>query len=65
MLVYFKKMGVCTKVPKEEATGRKGLTTGWIDTNKGDSTRRDYRSRLVGREVKQDDRLELYSATPL
>ena len=35
-----------------------------MDTNKGDTSRPNYRSRLVGREVKYDKRLDLFSATP-
>ena len=30
----------------------------------GDSTNKDYRSRVVGREIKLDDRLDLFAATP-
>ena len=40
------------------------MTTRWIDTNKGDSDRPDYRSRLVGREIKNDSRLDLFAPTP-
>ena len=36
----------------------------WVDTKKGDSSRPNCRSRLVGREVKYDKRLDLFSETP-
>ena len=63
---FFKKMGVYRKVPRGEAKrlGCKVITTKWLDTNKGDEHTPNYRSRLVGREVKHDKRLDLFSATP-
>ena len=61
---FFKKHGVYKKVSRE--SWMKPITTRWIDTNKGDHQTRDYRARLVGRELKamtgkQDD---LFAATP-
>merc|ERR1712086_908052 len=44
--------------------GAKVITTKWLDTNKGDADSPNYRSRLVGREVKYDKRLDMFSATP-
>ena len=44
--------------------GCKVITTNCVDTNKGDTSRPNYRSRLVGREVKYDKRLDLFSAAP-
>ena len=63
---YFRKMGVYKKVSREEAQrlGAKVITTKWLDTNKGDDTAPSYRSRLVGREIKNDNRLDLFAATP-
>ena len=61
---YFKKMKVYTKVPRSEAKGHKIISTKWLDTNKGDTDRPNYRSRLVGREIKRDKRLDLFAATP-
>ena len=51
---------------RKEATegGYKIISTKWIDTNKGDDERPNYRSRLVGREIKRDKRLNLFAATP-
>ena len=62
----FKKMGVYKKVPRDVAKkmGCKVITTKWVHTNKGDTSRPNYRSRLVGREVKYDKILDLFSATP-
>merc|ERR1712039_988538 len=59
-------MGVYEKVPREEAQRNncKTISTRWLDTNKGDSTVPNYRSRLVGREIKRDKRLDLFAATP-
>ena len=37
----------CLKV-----TGRKPIRTGWSDSNKGDITKPNYRSRLVAKECK-------------
>ena len=61
----FEKMGVYKKVPRDVAKkmGCKVITTKWVDTNKGDTSRPNYRSRLIGREVKYDKRLDLFSAT--
>ena len=63
---YFKKMGVYKKVKREESQrlGVKVITTKWLDTNKGDEANPNYRSRLVGREIKNDNRLDLFAATP-
>ena len=63
---FFKKMKVYTKVPRAEAIreGHNVITTKWIDVNKGDEKTPNYRSRLVGRELKLDNRLDLFAATP-
>ena len=63
-LSTFKKNKVYTKGSRAEAKGHKVISTKWIDTNKGDSKRPNYRSRLVGREIKKDKRLDLFAATP-
>ena len=44
--------------------GTKIISTKWLDTNKGDELHPDLRSRLVGRELKMDARVDLFSATP-
>ena len=56
---FFKKMGVYKKVPRDVA---KKMGCKVITTNKGDTSRPNHRSRLVGREVKYDKRLDLFSA---
>ena len=63
---FFRKMGVYTKVPRNEArvNGCRVITTRWLDVNKGDDTNPNIRSRLVGREQKLDNRLDLFAATP-
>ena len=45
-------MGVYKRVPRDVAKkmGCKVITTKWVDTNKGDTSRPNYRSRLVGRD---------------
>ena len=63
---FFRRMGVYTKVVKSEPTrpGAKIIDTKWIDIGKGDSNSPDYRARLAGREIKTDQRPELFVATP-
>ena len=63
---FFRDMQVYTKVPRSEAyvNGSKVITTKWLDINKGDEKEPNYRSRLVGRELKLDNRLDLFAATP-
>ena len=64
---YFRKMQVYVKVPKDECwqkTGKAPIKTRWIDINKGDERIRNYRSRLVGKEIKKDNRKDLFAATP-
>ena len=61
---FFKKMGVYSKVHKSEVKKSKEgkiITTRWIDTDKGQGA---YRSRMVGREIKNDKRQDLFSPTP-
>lgn len=59
-------MGVYRKAPRAKAVemGCKPITTKWLDANKGDEKVPNYRSRLVGREIKKDARLDLFAATP-
>ena len=62
---YYRSIGVCSKVPRTEAltNGCKVISTRWIDINKGDDKKPNYRSR-VGKEIKKDKRLDLFAATP-
>ena len=63
---FFRDMKVYEKVPRWHAArdGCKVITTRWLDVNKGDRKNPNYRSRLVGREIKTDSRLDLFAATP-
>ncbi len=63
---FFRKMKVYEKVPRWHAQRDKCkvITTKWIDVNKGDDAAPNYRARLVGRELKLDNRLDLFAATP-
>ena len=45
-------------------TKRKPIGVRWVDVNKGTAENPNYRSRLVAKEVKTDDKLEYFSATP-
>ena len=61
---FFRKMKVYEKVLRSKAAGHKVITTRWLDVDKGDEQRPNYRARLVGRELKTDNRLDLFAATP-
>ena len=62
---FFKSMGVYRKIPRTQVPrGQRIITTKWVDTNKGTATDPEYRSRLVGREIKTDERPNLFVATP-
>ena len=63
----YKKHEVYEKVPIEECwreTGRAPIGVKWVDTNKGDKERPEYRCRLVAKEIKKDKREDLFAATP-
>ena len=59
----FADMGVYTRVDRSSIRG-KIIKTRWIDVNKGDSVRTNYRSRLVGKEFKTYADDSLYASTP-
>ena len=66
-MVYFREMGVYGKVPLAECrakTGKNPPAVRWVDVNKGDKEKPNYRSRLVAKEFRTDARLDLYAATP-
>ena len=55
------------KVPVEECwrvTGKGPIGTRWIDVNKGDQENQELRSRLVAKEIKRDNRDDMFAATP-
>jgi hypothetical protein len=64
---FFERMGVYARVLKSEAkkSGVGKLIQGrWLDINKGDESRPDYRSRFVGKELDTSVDPELFAATP-
>ena len=65
-LVFFSNMHVYDKVPRQQQrdSGGKIIGTRWVDTNKGDKSVPDYRSRLVGQEFATHKDDSLYAATP-
>ena len=68
-LEYFTSKGVWCKRPRREAfarTGRKPVTVRWVDINKGDDIAPRYRSRLVARQLKCQDKSgeSFFSPTP-
>ena len=63
----YKKHEVYEKLPIEECwkeTGKAPIGVKWVDTNKGDKERPEYRCRLVAKEIKKDKREDLFAATP-
>ncbi len=36
----------------------------WLDTNKGDTEKPEYRFRLVAKKIKKDKREDLFAAPP-
>eukprot|EP00969_Alexandrium_andersonii_P351589 15435780-Alexandrium_andersonii.AAC.1 len=63
----FKRHGVYEKVPIEECrrkTGKAPIQVRWIDISKGDEEHPEYRSRLVAKEIKGDQRDDLFAVTP-
>ena len=64
---YYRKMGVYIKVPIAECiakTGQRPIGVRWVDTDKGDRDRPNYRSRLVAKQYRQERDDDLYAATP-
>ena len=71
---YLHKQEVYLPVPIEqcfEETGKPPIKTRWLDTNKGDPSHPDFRSRLVVKDIKAAKRPEdqlpanlLFSSTP-
>ena len=58
---------VYEKVPTAEChqkTGKAPIRVKWMDINKGDEINKEYRSRLVAKEIKRDKREDLFASTP-
>ena len=54
-LQFFRDKRVIEKVPKgtaRQTTGRDPIPVRWVDTNKGDDERPQFRSRLVAKQVR-------------
>ena len=63
----FSKCEVYDKVSEDECwkeTGKGPIGTRWVDINKGDDSKLEYRSRLVAQEIKKDKSKDLFAATP-
>lgn len=61
------KHSLYTKVPRQECrreTGNEPTGTRWVDTNQGDSTHPEYRSRRVPQEINDYTREDMFAATP-
>ncbi len=55
-----RKHKVYSKVPVQqclEETGQMPIGTRWVDINKGDDVNWEYRSRLVAKDIKVNERL--------
>ena len=66
-IAYFRARQVYEKVATQECwdvTGKAPIATRWVDINKGDEANPNYRSRLVAKEFKTNDRPDLFAATP-
>ena len=62
---YVHEMKLYHKVLRSERikAGCRPITTRWIDVNQGDTENKNYRSRLVAREIKKNNRPDLFAST--
>jgi hypothetical protein len=65
-MTYVKKRNVYkyASIAHAKSLGQTIIGTRWIDTNKGDATTENYRSRLVAQEFKNKAISALFAATP-
>ena len=65
-LEYIREKGVWKKIRRQEAKARgiKVIGTRWIDINKGDDERPNYRSRFVAKEYNGGEESSLFDSTP-
>jgi hypothetical protein len=65
-MTFVKKRNVYkyASISHAKSLGQSIIGTRWIDTNKGDSTIENYRSRLVAQEFKNKAIAALFAATP-
>ena len=60
---FFNDMGVYDRVPRSQLRG-KLIKTRWIDIHKGERLRPNYRSSVVGKELKTYADDSLYASDP-
>ena len=61
-----RRMKVWVKVDREQClreTGRPPIKLRWVDINKGDENKPNHRSRIVAKEIKTNNRPDLFAAT--
>ena len=66
-MTHVRRYGVYEKVPLRvcmERTGKKPIRVKWVDINKGDDTRPDYRARLVAMEIRKSWQAAAFAGTP-
>ena len=65
-IAYAEKKPVCEKIPRRLAKERgwEIVRSRWIDINKGDDKKPNYRSRMVGKEFNDSELEGLVAATP-
>ena len=64
---YFRNKNVYSKKPRAEAikrTGKPPITVKWVDVNKGDDTKPNYRSTLVARDIRSPGEDSIFAPTP-
>ena len=64
---FIRDMKLYDKVPISECwekTGKAPIGTKWLDINKGDVAKPNYRSRCVAKEIAYDKQDGLFAATP-
>ena len=62
-----KQHNVYTKVPISKCiatTGKQPIGSKWLDINKGDESKPNYRSRLVAQEIRRGPDEDMFAATP-
>ena len=66
VIQYIRDKGVYRKIPRSQAAkkGWKVIRTRWIDINGGDDVNPNYKSRLVGKEVSNEQMDGLFAGTP-
>ena len=63
----FHQFPVYEKVPIEDAyyfTGKGPIGTKWVDVNKGDDEKPEYRCRFVAKEIRRKNDESIFAATP-